>query len=276
MNKKLLVGVGTAALSFAGIWLLKQKLPLAPKVPVTDENTVLLYQYSYSPFCVKVARIMDYKGIPYKQIEILPFLHKNFIKNLSGQGLVPVIQHQGKTLYDSTFIAKYLEEFCPEPSIFIQENHQLNQEILMIEDWADESFEPPFGTLAMIYAFEHPEIITESDDYKTGVAVFDNNKDKIAPFIIGKKLKEYGIDATQKDLLKKRARENLGILSAKLEKGEFLVGNRLTLADIAVASHLTAAEKVPYIYEDDQYSHIFEWQKNIFKATKRRFASSLT
>lgn len=274
MNKKLLFGLGSAALSFAGVWWLKQNLPLSPKVPTDDNNTILLFQYKYSPYCVKVAKIMDYKGIPYKIVELLPFVNKKFLKELSGQRLVPVIKHRGKIIYDSTIIAKYLEEIKPEPSIFINDDKTLNQEVLLLEDWADESFEPPFGKLAMIYLFEHPEVIIEDNEYNTGIELIDNNKEKIVPLVIKLKLKDYGADTNQKELLKKRVRGYLDLISGRLEKSDFLVGDRLTLADIAVASHLTVAEKVPYIYEDDDYSHIFAWQKDIFKATKRRFTAS--
>ena len=274
MDKKLLLGIGTAALSFAGVWWLKQNLPLAPKVPLVDENTVLLFEFTYSPYCVKVAKIMDFKGIPYKTVNLLPFVNKKFVKSLSGQGLVPVIKHRGKIISDSTAIAKYLEEIKPEPSIFINDDNTLNQEVHLLEDWSDESLEPPFAKLAMIYLFEHPEVIIESDEYNTGVEIFDKNKQMIVPFITKIKLKDYGIDTSEKDVLKKRVRGYLDMLSSRLEKSDFLVGGRLTLADIAVASHLTVAEKVPYIYEDDNYTHIFNWQKDIFKAARRKLASS--
>jgi glutathione S-transferase len=274
MNKKLLLGVGTAALSFAGVWWLKQNIPLAPQVPAVDDNTVLLFQFKYSPYCTKVAKIMDYKGIPYKIVELLPIVSKKFIRELSGQGLVPVIKHRGKIIYDSTVIAAYLEQLKPEPSIYISDDNSLNQEVLLWEDWGDEAFEAPFGKLAMLYGFEHPEIIIEDDEYSTGIELIDRNKAVIVPVIAKMKLKDIAVDASQKDLLKKRARSYLDLLSSRLEKSDFLVGDRLTLADITVASHLTVAQKVPYIYEDDDYAHIFNWQKEIFKATKRRFAAS--
>lgn len=275
-NKKLFVGAGAAALSFAGVWWLKNNLPLSPKIPVVDDNTVLLFQFPYSPFCIKVAKIMDYKGIPYKAINLVPFLHKNFIKSMSGQGLVPTIKHKGRIISDSTFIAKYLEELKPEPSLFFSNDEKLNKDVLMLEDWADEAFVQPFSKLAYIYLFEHPEVIIESNEFDTGLPIVDNNKSKIVPLLINFRLKDMGIDINQKDILKKRARASLEILLSKLEKSEFLVGDKLSLADITVASHLSVAEKVPYIAEDDIYEPIFEWQKKIFNQVRRRTASSLS
>lgn len=274
-NRKILLGASAALLSFAGVWWLKNKLPLSPKVPVVDENTVLLFQRGYSPFCIKVAKYLDYKGIPYRTVNILPVLHKNFIKELSGQGLIPVVKYKGRIMHDSTAIIKYFEELKPEPTLTYKDDAELNKEIMLLEDWADEAFVPPFNKLAVIYLHEHPEVISETDDYDLGLPLVDNNKERIIPFITKSMLNGYGTSVEEKDSLKKRARAHLDLLSSKLENKEYLVGDRLTLADIAVASHLTTAQKIPYIYEDDLYSHIFEWQKKIFNASKRRFTTSL-
>jgi glutathione S-transferase len=274
-NKKLAFAAG-AALALGGLWYLKKSLPLSPKVPVTDDNTVLLFEFPYSPFCIKVAKIMDYKGIPYKTVDLLPFVHKNFVKSISGQSLVPVIKHKGRIIYDSTVISKYLDEIQTEPSIYIKEDSKLNHEVLLMEDWADEALLPPFSKLAIIYLFEHPEVISETDQYNTGIEWIDKNKEKVAPLVMNLKVKDYGIDLSEKDILKKRARASLDILLNKLEENEFLIGNKLTLADITVASHLTVAEKVPYIAEDDTYAPIFEWQKKIFNLLKRRVATSVS
>lgn len=272
MNKKLIFGLGSAFASIAGALWLKEKLPLEPKIPVVSDDTVLLFQFPYSPFCLKVAKIMDYKGIPYKTVNLLPMVHSSFVKKLSGQNLVPVIKHKGKVVCDSTFIAKYLEELVPEPSIYL-ENEEENQEVLLMEDWGDESFEAPLANLATIYLYEHPEIVLEDSSIDTGFELIDNNKEKIAPMLAKQMLKKDGVNPAKKDILKKRARESLNILAAKIQKNDYLVGDKLTIADITIASHLSIAERIPYIYEDDVYSELFKWQKDIFNQTKRRQAS---
>ena len=272
-NKNILIGASAALLSFAGAMWIKNKVPLSPKIPVVDESTVLLFQRGYSPFCVKVAKYFDYKGIPYRTVNVIPVLHKKFVKNYSGQELIPFIKYKGRILHDSTSIIKYFEEVKPEPSLLFKDDAELYKDILILEDWADEAFVPPFTKLALIYMHEHPEVIAESDDYNMGLSLMDNNKERIAPFITKMQLDKYGVSLSDKDSLKKKVRAHLDLLSHKLEDKEYLVGDKLTLADITVASHLTVAQRIPYIYEDDLYSDIFNWQKKIFNASKRRLTA---
>lgn len=273
LNKKLLLGAGAVLLSLGGAFLAKKKIDFEPQIPNNlDEDTILLFQRDYSPFCVKVKRIMDYKGIPYKCINLPPMISKKFLKKLSGQHLIPVIKHKNTIVHDSTTIAHYLEEIKETPSIFRKDNEELNKEILMLEDWADESFVPVFTKLALIYMMEHPEVIIESKDFNTGVDFLDKNKEKLAPSILKMMAKNYGVTISQKQELKKKARNNLDILAQKVKNKEFIVGDKLSLADITLASHLTVAQNVPYISEDDVYTEIFEWQKNIFKLTERKLA----
>jgi glutathione S-transferase len=274
-NKNIALGASAVLLSVAGVWWLKNKLPLSPKVPLVDDNTVLLFQYSYSPYCMKVAKYFDFKGIPYRTVNLLPLIHKKFVKDLSGQKKVPVIKYKGRIMHDSTSIIKYFEDIMPEPTLTYKDNSDLNKEIMLLEDWADEAFLPPIRDLAVIYLYEHPEVASENDDYKTGIALMDNNLEKIAPMIAKTMFDNYGINPSQKDTLKKRVRANLDLLSSKLENKEYLVGDKITLADLAVATHLTTARTIPYIFEDDLYSHIFEWQEKIFNASKRRFTASV-
>ncbi|MFN8577439.1 MAG: glutathione S-transferase family protein [Candidatus Sericytochromatia bacterium] len=272
-NKNIALGAGAVLLSVVGFWWLKNKIPLKPKVPVVDDNTVLLLQYTYSPYCMKVAKYLDYKGIPYRAVNLLPAIQKGFVSEFSGQKKVPVVKYKGKIINDSTMIIKYFEEIFPEPTLTYKDEPELHHEIMLLEDWADEAFLPPIRDLSLIYLYEHPEVLTETDTYKTGLGFMDKNIDKIGPMIIKKMLDNYGVNINQKDLLKKRVRANLDLLSTKLENKEFLLGNKLTLADLAVATHLDGAKVIAYIYEDDLYSHIFEWQEKVFKALKRRFTA---
>ncbi|GIW22619.1 MAG: hypothetical protein KatS3mg068_1626 [Candidatus Sericytochromatia bacterium] len=273
LNKKklLLLGIGFLT-SFISLNFLKRKFSLNPKLPPVDDNTVLLIQYKYSPFCLKVSKVMDYKGIPYKTLNLLPLVNKNFIKNISGQELLPVIKHKGNIIYDSTEIAKYLDNIYPEPSIYIKDNEDLNNEVLLLEDWADEIFEPLFGKLALMYLLEHPEFINEIEDYNLDIDFIDKNKDKLAPFIVKSMLKNQNTKLEDKTNIKIKARECLSLVKTKIKNKNFLVGDRLTIADITLASHLSVAKKVPYIAEDDNYQEIFKWQENIFNLTKRKYA----
>ncbi|HXD90247.1 MAG TPA: glutathione S-transferase family protein [Candidatus Binataceae bacterium] len=79
---------------------------------------VSLYQFLTSPFCAKVRKILDYKGIDYDLIEV-DYVDRINLLSASGQTMVPALTlASGETIIDSDRIADRLEELYPEPTIF--------------------------------------------------------------------------------------------------------------------------------------------------------------
>ena len=77
-----------------------------------------LYQFVTSPFCAKVRKILDYKGVDYETVEI-DYIERRELVMVSGQMMVPALTlDYGETLVDSDRIAMALEEHCPEPTLF--------------------------------------------------------------------------------------------------------------------------------------------------------------
>jgi glutathione S-transferase len=77
-----------------------------------------LFQFLTSPFCAKVRKILDYKGIDYETIEV-DYLERKELLTASGQIIVPVLTLKtGETVIDSARIATRLEELYQEPTIF--------------------------------------------------------------------------------------------------------------------------------------------------------------
>lgn len=76
-----------------------------------------LYQFADSPFCAKVRKILDYKGVEYEVSE--DYLERGALLEGSGQVLVPALTlPEGETIVDSERIALRLEELYPNPAIF--------------------------------------------------------------------------------------------------------------------------------------------------------------
>lgn len=77
-----------------------------------------LYQFVASPFCAKVRKILDYKGLDYEIVEI-DYLERKELLAASGQIMVPVLTlPDGETIVDSGRIASRLEDLYPTPTIF--------------------------------------------------------------------------------------------------------------------------------------------------------------
>jgi glutathione S-transferase len=77
-----------------------------------------LYQFTTSPFCAKVRKILDYKGLNYEIVEV-DYLERKELLAASGQLMVPAMtMPSGAAIVDSESIAITLEEQHPEPTIF--------------------------------------------------------------------------------------------------------------------------------------------------------------
>src|SRR5208283_589553 len=77
-----------------------------------------LFQFHTSPFCAKVRKILDYKGVDYEIVEV-DYLERKELLAASGQIIVPVLTLEGgETIVHSVQIASRLEELYPEPTIF--------------------------------------------------------------------------------------------------------------------------------------------------------------
>jgi glutathione S-transferase len=80
--------------------------------------SIRLYQFVTSPFCAKVRKILDYKGIDYELVEV-DYVDRRNLLAASGQMMVPALTlASGETIIDSDRIAERLEELYPEPTIF--------------------------------------------------------------------------------------------------------------------------------------------------------------
>jgi glutathione S-transferase len=78
---------------------------------------LILYQFAGSPFCAKVRKILDYKGVDYDTIEV-DLLDRSRLFAVSGQSMVPALTlENGGTIIDSDRIAERLETDYPEPTI---------------------------------------------------------------------------------------------------------------------------------------------------------------
>jgi glutathione S-transferase len=76
-----------------------------------------LYQFLGSPYCAKVRKILDFKGIDYEAIEV-DYLERRELLAASGQIMVPALTLDGgETIVDSARIADLLEELYPEPTL---------------------------------------------------------------------------------------------------------------------------------------------------------------
>jgi len=112
---------------------------------------IKLYDFLPCPFGQKVRIVLAEKGLSYELVQI-DFTQgeqrKPDFLRLNPFGRVPVLIDEDITVYDSTFIAEYLEDEYPEPPLLPAiGSSALRARARTWEDFADTSFTPQVGQL---------------------------------------------------------------------------------------------------------------------------------
>jgi glutathione S-transferase len=95
------------------------------------------------------ARLMlEYKGIPYEQTDLMPGIHKAALKALLFPGsTVPAIKIDGRRFQGSRQIARQLDRLQPEPPLF-PSSHELRTAVEEAERFGDEDLQAPIRRIA--------------------------------------------------------------------------------------------------------------------------------
>ncbi|MBE9200299.1 MULTISPECIES: glutathione S-transferase family protein [unclassified Nodularia (in: cyanobacteria)] len=202
---------------------------------------MLLLQFSTSHYCRKARLGLGYKQINYKTENLTPGLHILRVKPLTGLKTLPVLlpqmEGQPNAIADSTEIFKFLETYQTEPSLFLPDNEQ-QTEALMLEDWLDESI----GTATRFVYYQ----------FRAGVGK-QIDPSLLSQTVISVVRQQYGINKASVELAKNRLVTALSELSIRWQKNDYLVGNQLSVADIAAAALLSPLALIP------QYRQGYPW-----------------
>ena len=210
---------------------------------------MLLLQFSTSHYCRKARLALSYKGISYQTENLTPGLHILKVKPLTGLTTLPVllpqIVGQPQAIGDSTEIFKFLESYQPEPALFLPNSEQQTQ-ATMLEDWLDESIGT--ATRFIYYQFRASE----------GKAI---DPSLFSQMVIKVVRQQYGINDATVELARTRLANALLVLSTYWQKSDYLVSDRLSIADIAAAALLSPLALIPDYCQ--KYPQVFERIINI-------------
>jgi glutathione S-transferase len=246
-----------------------------------------LYQFELSHYCEKIRFILDYKGLPYRKIEVTPGIGQLDLFRLSGQRQVPVLKDGAEVIADSTAIALYLDQKYPDRPILPTDARQ-RALCLLMEEWADESIGPN-SRKVMLGAFNQDPIFRSAvlpasapSFLKTLVEAVPGEALSVLGTGVG-----LGPDAIK--TAQKAMQQNLESLSTLLLESPYLITDHPTLADFAVAAltlyvkfptgaylEIPASLKgkgVPGLADNALYSSFWNWRDRLY-ADYRKFPTS--
>ncbi len=160
------------------------------------------------------------KGIEFESnpVNILPM--PDWFKEISPARRIPVLRDTSiaeegieGTIPDSSAICAFLEAKVPEPPLYPKEPFDLGRAI-WFEEWADSEFAPVMG-MGIFRPLVFPKFQGKEPDIETAKKTWEKKLPRLFDYIEG-----------------------------ELEGKEFLVGNTISIGDIALASQLTNLELV--------------------------------
>jgi len=96
-----------------------------------------LYQFPFSHYCEKVRWALDYKGITYRTVDLLPGFHFRHLAKLSPKTCVPVLRDGATVVQDSSAIISYLDQRHENPGLTPSDSDAA-REALEWEEYLDE------------------------------------------------------------------------------------------------------------------------------------------
>ncbi len=199
---------------------------------------IVLHQIETSPFCEKVRRMLHFKRRAYETREVPPTEALVSLGRVEPGGRVPVIEHAGNVVADSTEIARYLEAAFPEPPLLPADPRELAL-CHLLEDWADESLY--FYELFFRFGLKEnaPEWSRRTSESEP--PLLRRATERALPTVMRNVLRAQGIGRRAPERVVESFAALLGSLESLLDGRDWLVSDRLTLADIAVYAQLACA-----------------------------------
>ena len=202
----------------------------------------VLWHIPVSHYNEKARWALAHKGIEHERRAPMPSAHMavSIWLTRGASYTFPVLELEGRSIGDSTAIIAALEDYQPEPALYPADPGQ-RRAALELEDYFDEQLGPHIRLLAW------HEILADPDG--PGLApvtdgVLPDSIASLGPVKAGMEgfgrfflKRRYRVDDPVKV---KRAREQvvaaMDRLEAELGDGEYLVGDRFTVADLTAAS----------------------------------------
>ena len=198
---------------------------------------IVLHQNESSPFCDKIRRVIQYKHRACELREVP--LHETVatLGGLSPAGKVPVIEHAGNVVADSSEIARYLEARFPEPPLFPASARD-RALCHVLEDWADESLY--FFQMWLRFAVRENASDWSRRSSRSEPPLLRLAAERALPTLMRNALRAQGLGRCRPEHVLDELDRHVAAIAAWLGD-EWLVGEHLTIADVAVYAQLACA-----------------------------------
>lgn len=220
-----------------------------------------LYEFRSSPYCEKVRLVLDIKGLDYQAIEIDP-LSRSQLRGISLYPTVPVLKDGDQVIEDSTYIVLDLDEKHPTPAL-LPEHPTQRREVHLWEDWADESWGYDARAIG-IWSLRGDTRRFRQEVTRNLPGWADAIWPALGPIAFQIACKEVGISARTEPIRRRKLEWGFRLIADALVGREWLVGDSMSLADVAIAAHLWELRHTDRYQEDPQCKAVYELRDRVY------------
>jgi glutathione S-transferase len=109
-----------------------------------------LYQFPFSHYCEKARWALDYKGIAYRTVNLLPGFHFRHLAKLTPKSSVPVLRDGATVVQDSSAIIDYLDRRYANPALTPSDANAAREAL----DW-EEYLDEQIGVNIRLWFYHH-------------------------------------------------------------------------------------------------------------------------
>ncbi|MDE0192212.1 MAG: glutathione S-transferase family protein [Gammaproteobacteria bacterium] len=199
---------------------------------------ITLYQFSTSPFAEKVRRALNYKGISFDIHEVARArVAERHYERVSPTGKFPTIEDGDTIVWDSTDILYHLERAHGGPPL-VPSSARDAALAHAIEEWADESLY--FYEMTMRLTWEH-NLDAALDEFARTLPGVPKPRLKSLIVEAATGLTEaQGVGRKPRDQVVRDVVRHFEALDGLLDGRTWLVGDALSIADLAVIAQVNA------------------------------------
>jgi len=195
---------------------------------------IKLYQFPVSHYCEKIRWALDFKGLPYRKVNLIPGPHVRKILSLASRSQVPVLEDKGQLIQGSAEIIDYLDATYPERRL-TPADPSLAEQARAWEARLDEVAGPAVRTFNYHFLLPYPSVIVPLLTAKHGPVVrlmFYVGYRKLANTMRGwMEINETSAHKAMNDM-----DEILNDLRQMYANTRYLVGNEFTRADLTACA----------------------------------------
>jgi glutathione S-transferase len=187
-----------------------------------------LYDSAFSPFARKVRLVLDYKGVAHEVLDGLALSNREALAKINARVEVPALDHDGVVVIGSSDIVAYLERAFPEPSVY----PVIDAEWVHARAWERAA-----------------DSVVDAILINVSYWLWAKRDDEMPAGLLG------------------AARADIDQIYAALERDldgrEFISGDAVSIADIALFPHLSAARSLNLPHDRARFPRLDAWLKRL-------------